>query len=149
MTPAYIEVSAEVRYWEGATINGKEDTDGTLTPLRTGDNWCPVIRLADGVVLDWPTGTAAEIHFKVCDAGLYWLLDENRQRIAKWGGYYVPDAFLCHGDKGYGDYIILTIGGDGAIAGWKQPEIEWACSCGDEDEAQSRWQRINAEGREA
>ena len=55
MTPAYIEASAGVRYWEDATINGKDDTDGTLTPLRTGTNWCPVIRLADGVVMDWPT----------------------------------------------------------------------------------------------
>lgn len=146
MTPAYIEVSAEVRYWEDATIDGKQDTDGTLTPLRTGDNWCPVIRLADGVVMDWPTGTTADIHFKVCDAGLYWLLDENRQRIAKWGGHYVPDDFLCPADEGYGDYIILAIGGDGAITGWKQPEIEWACSCGDEDEAQYLWQRINAQG---
>lgn len=149
MTAAYIEVSAEVRYWEDATINGKEDTDGTLTPLRTGDNWRPVIRLSDGVVMDWPTGTTADIHFKVCDAGEYWLLDEHRQRIAKWGGYYVPDDFLCHGDEGYGDYIILTIASDGAITGWKLPKIEWACSCGDEDEARSRWQRINAEGREA
>lgn len=54
MQATYIEVSAGVRYWEDATINGATDTDGTLTPMRKGDNWEPVIRLADGMVMDWP-----------------------------------------------------------------------------------------------
>ena len=39
MQATYIEVSAEVRYWEDATINGTEDTDGTLTPLRKDACW--------------------------------------------------------------------------------------------------------------
>ena len=34
MQETYIEASAEVRYWEDATINGATDTEGTLTPLR-------------------------------------------------------------------------------------------------------------------
>ena len=38
MQETYIEVSAGVRYWEDATINGATDTDGTLTPMRKGDN---------------------------------------------------------------------------------------------------------------
>ena len=92
--PVYIEVNAGVRYWEDATINGKEDTDGALTPFRKGNDWCPVIRLHDGMVIDWPIGTTADVHFKVCDDGEYWLLDEACQRIGKWAGYYVPDAFL-------------------------------------------------------
>lgn len=145
MTPAYIEVNAEVRYWEDAIIGGLEDHDGSLVPLRKGDCWCPVIRLADGLVMDWPTGTTADIHYKVCDAGEYWLLDDGRQRAAKWGGYYVPDDFLCHGGRGYGDYIILKINADGAIDGWKLPAIEWACSCCDEDK-QSSWKLLNSEG---
>jgi hypothetical protein len=29
MNATYIEVRAQVRYWEDATINGTEDTDGT------------------------------------------------------------------------------------------------------------------------
>ena len=122
--PVYIEVSAEVRYWEDATINGAEDKDGTLTPLRKGDCWAPVIRLADGLVMDWPEGTTADIHFKVCDAGEYWLLDGDRKRVAKWSGFYVPDDFLCPGDNGYGDYIILKIGKDGVIENWKTPAID-------------------------
>ena len=140
MTPIHIEVTAAVRYWEDATINGVNDDDGTLTPFKRGDCWCPVIRLADGLVIDWPQGMTADIHFKVCDAGEYWLLDEDKKRVAKWAGYYVPDDFLCPGDQGYGDYIILKIGADGHIQGWRTPEIEWIC--GDEDEDQTRWKKL-------
>lgn len=131
---SYIEVSAGVRYWEDATINGADDLAGTMTPFRKGDNWCPVIRLGDGLVMDWPAGMEAYIHFKVCDDGEYWLLDEGRQRIAKWAGFYVPDDFLCPGENGSGDYIILTIGADGIIEGWGQPEIRFVCDCDDEDQ---------------
>lgn len=125
----FIEVDAEVRYWEDARINGAEDKTGSAVPFRSGNSWRPVIRIADGRVMDWPSGTTADIHYKVCDAGLYWLLDENRQRIAKWDDHYVPDAFLCHGSPGYGDYIILLIDGDGQIGRWRAPQIEpaeWA-----------------------
>lgn len=119
---AYIEVRARVRYWEDATVNGVDDDDGSRIPFRDGDAWCPVIRLADGVVMDWPQGMTASIHYKVCDQGEYWLLDANRNHVAKWPGYYVPDAYLCHGDEGYGDYIIFSVGADGAIVGWKAPQ---------------------------
>ena len=146
MSAAYIEVSAEVRYWEDATINGTEDTDGTLTPLKRGELWCPVIRLADGQVMDWPTGTTANIHFKVCDEGEYWLLDEAKKRIAKWGGYYVPDEILCPGDNGYGDYIIMEISADGVVQKWSKPALEFACDCDDEDESQYRWKKLVQEG---
>jgi len=124
MDEKYIEVSAGVRYWDDSSINGQEDADGTLTPFRKGDAWCPVIRLSDGLVMDWPVGMTADIHFKVCDAGEYWLLDESMKRVAKWAGFYVPDDFLCHGDNGYGDYIIFKIESDGHIAKWRVPEIK-------------------------
>jgi len=140
----YIEVCAEVRYWEDATVNGVEDTGGTLIPFRVNECWRPVIRLADGMVMDWPQGTTADIHFKVCDAGEYWLMDDQRGRVGKWGGYYVPTEFLCHGpnSNGYGDYIIFKVGADGLIDGWKSPAIEAACDCEDEDEGQYKWQAI-------
>jgi hypothetical protein len=147
MNATYIEVRAEVRYWEDATVNGTEDSDGTLTPFKRGELWCPVIRLADGQIVDWPAGTVADIHFKVCDAGEYWLLDENKTRIGKWAGFYVPNAFLCHGDTGYGDYIIMKIDADGFVCNWSEPQIEWACECDDDEEEQSKWTRIaKAEG---
>lgn len=140
--PAYIEVSAGVRYWEDATVNGIEDHDGSLIPARHGELWLPVIRLADGVVMDWPTDTEADIHYKVCDAGEYWLLDADRQRIAKWAGFYVPDRFLCHGDNGYGDYIIFKVGAGGAIQKWRQPATQWACRCEDNDDDFTGWHRL-------
>lgn len=124
MDAHYIEVSAAVRYWEDATVNGEEDSDGKLIPFRFGDMWKPVIRLADGWVLNWPEGAEADIHYKVCDGGEYWLHDEAGDRIAKWRDHYVPDKFLCHGDSGSGDYIILKVGADGKIAEWRVPEID-------------------------
>lgn len=124
MDAKYIEVSASVRYWEDASINGVEDAEGTMIPFKSGDIWKPIIRLEDGAVIDWPNGTMADIHYKVCDAGEYWLLDQDRNRIAKWNGDYVPDRFLCHGDTGYGDYIIFLVAEDGKIINWKTPTID-------------------------
>jgi hypothetical protein len=130
----YIEVCAGVRYWEDASVNGVEDTDGVLIPMRKGGTWTPVIRLADGAVMDWPQGMTADVHYKVCDQGEYWLLDDDLGRVAKWAGFYVPDDFLCHGDHGYGDYIIFKIGGDGLIEGWRAPEVRMVCACKEDDQ---------------
>ena len=140
MQATYIEVSAGVRYWEDASVTGTEDADGTLMPMRKGDNWEPVIRLADGMVMDWPQGTKADVHFKVCDAGEYWLLDDERKRVAKWAGYYVPDDFLCPGENGYGDYIIMKVRTDGQIEKWKAPAVEMVCDC--DKDAQHGWKKL-------
>lgn len=129
MEAVYIEVSAKVRYWEDAYVNGVEDINGTLVPLRKGDLWCPIIRLEDGVIQGWPVGTTADIHYKVCDQGEYWLLGENMVRIAKLRSDYVPDDFLCHGDTGYDDYIIFKVMESGQIENWEKPVVyadEWA-----------------------
>jgi len=116
----FIEVHAGVRYWEDGTLNGVQDDDGKM-PLRQGEDWCPTIELETGRVLDWPTGLEADVHYKVCDDGFYWLLNANRKRLAMKEGY-VP-RFLAVGTNGYGDYIIFKIGGDGLIPGWKRPEL--------------------------
>lgn len=127
--PTHIEVEAGVRYWEDATVNGvNEDNDAPTIPFIKGDAWCPRIRLSDGVVENWPAGMTAQIHYKVCDQGQYWLSDAEGKRLMKWRGYYVPNDFLCHGDNGYGDYIIVAIGEDSKIAGYAAPSInpeEW------------------------
>lgn len=122
-SPVRLIVSAAVRYWEDAKVNGVEDADGTLIPLKTGELWKPTIELATGRVLDWPQGTTADIYYKVCDAGEYWLEDAAGKRL-KWNGDYVPSKLLCVGDEGYGDYIILKISADGFIEGWKEPELD-------------------------
>lgn len=123
--PIYIEVRANVRYWEDAFVNGQPDELGTLIPFRVDDSWRPIIRLADGQVQDWPNDKSADVHYKVCDDGQYWLLDADRRRIAKWSGDYVPDEFLCHdGDEGFGDYIIIRINRQGFVSGWSVPQIQ-------------------------
>ncbi|SEG16403.1 hypothetical protein [Marinobacterium lutimaris] len=124
----FIEVSAAVRYWDDALVNGKEDTDGSLIPFTNGDLWEPVIDLEAGKIQSWPQGTEADIHYKVCDAGEYWLLDADKKRIAKWLSDYVPNKYLCHGDNGYGDYIILKVTEDGNIEDFEKPDFhadEW------------------------
>lgn len=124
----YLEVDAGVRYWEDGRINGVDDEDGSM-PLRQGKRWKPTINLETGDILGWPNGITADIHYKVCDDGQYYLLDANKNRAAKWVLYYVPDRILCLGDNGYGDYIIFKIDGNGRIPGWKKPEFdakEWA-----------------------
>ena len=122
--PMFLEVDAEVRYWEDSTVNGVEDHDGSLIPFGDGKLWKPVIRLSDGVVLNWPDSVEADVHYKVCDQGLYWLLDEHQKRILKWNGDYVPDAFLCMDGSGFGDYIVMQIGRDGSIKNWKVPYVD-------------------------
>lgn len=119
----FIEVSAEVRYWEDAYVNGQEDKIGSLIPCQNGNLWEPVIALEDGQIQNWPEGTKADVHYKVCDQGEYWLLDDDKNRIAKWRGHYVPNAYLCHGDDGFGDYIIFEVAEDGKIEAWEEPDF--------------------------
>lgn len=120
----HIEVDAEVRYWEDAVVNGDVDVDGSLIPGGNGGLWRARISLEAGHVEDWPQGTTASIHYKVCDAGLYWLTDAAGARLAQWCGHYVPNAFLCHGDDGHGDYIIMTVEPDGQIRNYRVPEVD-------------------------
>jgi hypothetical protein len=131
MNYTHLHVVAEARYWEDSSVNGHNDTEGTLIPFRDGETWRPVIRLEDGFLVGWPEGMTASIHYKVCDAGEYWLGDETT-RSAKWRGDYVPDSFLCHGDEGFGDYIIFNVGADGKIEGYRKPSIDhglWKSCC--------------------
>ena len=118
-------VDARVRYWEDADVNGVEDTDGSLIPFREGDSWKPSINLDQGKIIGWPQGTTANIHYKVCDDGDYWLADADGTKRMKWRGDYVPNDFLCVGESGYGDYIIMTILEDGKIADWLSPVIDF------------------------
>lgn len=112
-----LSVDAGVRYWEDATINGIEDTEGNLTPCRKGNSWCPEIDIDTGKIINWERGKQAEIHFKVCDSGSYYIKDANGKVLLKIEDNYVP-AIMCPGDNGYGDYIIMSIDKDGQIKDW-------------------------------
>jgi len=111
----YLAVSAGVRYWEDSFVNGIEDKDGTLIPCRLSDDeyWKPIIDLDTGIIINWDKGIKAEIHYKVCDDGVYTLLDSNNNNIQEIDGY-VP-SIMCPKGSGFGDYIIMDIDENGLI----------------------------------
>jgi hypothetical protein len=112
----YLQAECGVRYWEDGEVNGSEDTDGELIPCRVKDSWCPTIDLTTGVIEEWPEGTTADIHYKVCDAGIYRLLDADKNVVREIDGY-VP-SIMSPGGSGHGDYVIMTIDADGKIVNW-------------------------------
>jgi hypothetical protein len=117
-----LAIAANVRYWEAATINGIEDEDGTLTPCKDGDLWKPVIDIDTGIIQNWEQGKKANIHFKVCDEGSYYLKDENGVTLLSIEDNYVPK--IAYPERnGYGDYIIMNIDESGKIDNWN-PDIE-------------------------
>ena len=113
-----LQVDAGVRYWEDATVNGQEDTEGDLIPCREGDSWKPLINVETGVILNWNKGVKADIHYKICDDGRYYLLDADNNTVLSIENDYVPKC-LCPKENGYGDYIIMDVNEDGIIDNWK------------------------------
>ena len=114
-----LEVKAGVRYWEDSEFNGENDTeDGDLAPCKVGSVWCPIIDIDNGVITNWNKGVKAEIHYKVCDNGCYYLKDNVNNVILSIEQDYVP-KILCPKDNGWGDYIIMDIDENGKISDWK------------------------------
>lgn len=114
-----LEVRANVRYWENTEVNSEADTDGTLMPCREGGLWCPVIDLDSGQILNWEKGKSANVHYKVCDEGIYYLKDNEGNVVLSIEEDYVP-KMMCPKENGYGDYIIMDIDGNGFIQDWEQ-----------------------------
>lgn len=113
----YLRAQMNVRYWEDATVNGEEDDDtNPKIPLRNGDSWVITVDIDTGQIMDWPEGTTAETHYKVCDEGFYVLKDSKGDVIYSMDGY-VPSMLAPEGG-GYGDYVILKIDENGYIKNW-------------------------------
>jgi len=113
-----LHVDAGVRYWEDTDINGNPDTEGgDHIPCKNGDRWQPAIDLESGRIKNWEKGKTANVHYKVCDDGIYTLVDRDGNAAAQEEGY-VP-KIMCPADNGYGDYIIMEINADGMIQDWK------------------------------
>lgn len=127
----YLRVDAGVRYWEDSDVDGTPDVDmheskGNAIPrmpfaVKVKDKpetniysdhyrWQPTIDVERGCIVGWPKGTTANVHYKVCDEGVYHLLDPMKNVIISVEGY-VPD---CIGE--YGDYIVMDIDENGNIA---------------------------------
>lgn len=105
-----------VRYWEDGFLNGKEDSEGKM-PLRNGDMWIIDIDVDTGKIVNWPEGNTAMIHYKVCDGGVYSIIDTDGDFIMSIDGY-VP-SMMCPKNSGYGDYVIMDIDKEGYIDGWE------------------------------
>ncbi len=111
----FLKADCGVRYWEDGTVNGvDDDDDNPAMPFASKDGWRILIDIEAGVIIDWPKGTTADVHYKVCDAGVYSLLDAGRKEVKQIDGY-VP-SIMCPEGNGYGDYVIMKIDGDGKIA---------------------------------
>lgn len=118
MPVTHIIADFGVRYWEDAEVNGVGEKEGDPTiPFAVGDNWRIVVELATGRIEGWPKGVVAKTHYKVCDAGVYTLLDQEGEGVVKKVGY-VPDMF-CPEENGYGDYVIMNIDSGGFISGFE------------------------------
>ena len=111
-----LKISISVRYWEDATVNGEEDTNGDLIPLRDGANWCPIINIDTGMIENWEKGKTAEVHYKCCDDGEYWLIADDGFEL-KYPKCYVPKILDLTGE-GFGDYVIMNIDSQGEICNW-------------------------------
>lgn len=117
-----VKVKAAVRYWDDATVNGVEDSNGDLIPCREGNMWCPEIEIDTGKIINWKQGVAADVHYKVCDAGCYYVRDAKGDMILAIIDDYVPNRLI---PGKYGDYIIMKINAEGIIENWpRYPSLE-------------------------
>lgn len=111
----WIYVSAGVRYWEDATVDGSVDEDGVLIPCRQKDYWKPIINANSGQIVNWKKGITAKIHYKVCDDGEYRFNSKCGTSIITEG--YVT-SFFSIDSNGYGDYITMSVDDQGFIQNW-------------------------------
>lgn len=119
----YFKVSAKPRFIEDAWINNQRDTDDyeiitgmkpKMPFLDTDFTWNIIIDLETGKILNWPEGTTAKVHYKVCDECSCGIYDENMH--GKLVEDYVPKILAYSDDSyGFGDYIILDIESDGHL----------------------------------
>lgn len=84
--------------------------------------WDPIIDPATGRILNWEQGVEANVHYKVCDECDFEYEVDGEVVADNSDEGYVPD-FLCPGDDGYGDYVIMYIKGDGQIQNWNKVDF--------------------------
>lgn len=118
-----VEIKTVIVTIEPRYIGDSEDDDmPTDFPLLDDakEIWCASIDIDNGKIKDWPIGEVREMFVKVCDQGLYSLLDADGNEVAKIDGY-VPNG-LIPGE--YGDYVDLKIDAEGVITNWpKYPDL--------------------------
>lgn len=110
-----IEIEAVAIAMELAVRYDEEDMPNDY-PHRKGDMWNIIVDVETGAIRDWPTGIEPrDLYMKVCDQGVYSLLDEDGSVIAKLEDGYVPSCIPGE----HGDYIDFKIDANGVITNWK------------------------------
>ena len=75
--------------------------------------------LKEQKVKDWDESRGyIRIWAKVCDEGTYTLYDADMKPLWQIQGY-VPNTLIPPYEKGFGDYLELTINADGTLPQWK------------------------------
>lgn len=134
----YICADLGVRYWEDSSVNGVDDisydeqTKGERPrmPLAVEDpsarydgekyRWVIKINADTGNIEGWPEGVTANVFYKVCDDGIYWLETADGEEYHKIEDY-VPKLFdFCNDSDG--DYMIMTVDENGHIKEWYDEE---------------------------
>ena len=109
----YIRVCIPVRYDE-------EDIPNSF-PFRSGDVWDVTYDLDEKKIVGWPTDFGGyDVHMKVVDTGSYYLLDADKNVIAKSEQDYVPNMV----PGSYGDYVEMKIQPDGSVLNWHASRVE-------------------------
>ena len=115
----YVVIDIAPRY-----IGDSEDDDMPSDfPLLNEEKtqWRAKVNIDTGIIEGWPHGDAREMFVKVCDAGIFSLLDAQGNELAKLDGY-VPHG-VVPGE--YGDYVSLKIDENGRITNWpKSPDVD-------------------------
>jgi hypothetical protein len=103
----YLDLDVAVRYDEEDMPND--------APLRDGKAWKALINLDERRIESWPQGKTLSFHdMKVCDEGIYILLDADKKEITRIEGY-VPNKLL---PGEFGDYLDMDIDENGIITNW-------------------------------
>ena len=100
----------------------KDDDMPTDFPLLNAEKtaWVASVDIDTGAIAGWPHGDARKMHVKVCDVGIYKLIDSDGSEVAAINGY-VPNGVI---PGSYGDYVELEIDENGIITNWpKHPDI--------------------------
>ena len=99
-------------------VIGTDSADDSSVSYRIGD----IVGNGTGIIQNWEKGKIAEIHYKCCDDGEYWLIADDGFEL-KYPAYYVPEILNLTGE-GFGDYVIMTIDENGKIKNWNNnPDI--------------------------
>lgn len=129
------KLAKEAKYLHIAIPYDKNDQtitfdDGVMIELECDEKFTPpmlnsedmlleyIIDLKERKVINWNYEEGyLRMYAKVRDSGTYTLLDKEKNPLWQIRGY-VPNNLIPPFEKGYGDYIELSVEYDGSIENW-------------------------------